>query len=104
MNSSAEAASKWNQRGNDPAAAADQTGLMLQLRESQQWLNLAADSAGVGLWGWDFRTSQLWATEQARLLYGFAADEPIAFEKFFSKVLPDDLGSVVEASQTSLQE
>jgi PAS domain S-box-containing protein len=84
--------------------AMERERLAIKLRESQEWLNLAADSAGVGLWGWDFRTSQIWATEQARMLYGFSADELIPFEKFLSKVHPDDLGQVAQASQVGLRE
>jgi two-component system, LuxR family, sensor kinase FixL len=74
------------------------------LREQEQRLDLAADSAGVGLWGWDFKTNQIWATERARLLYGFSSDEPIPFEKFLSRVHPDDLDWVVQASQKCFQE
>jgi len=74
------------------------------LREHQQRLDLAADSAGVGLWSWDFKTSLIWATERARLLYGFSLDEPIPFERFLSKLHPDDLDWVVQASQKCLQE
>jgi two-component system sensor kinase FixL len=74
------------------------------LREQEQRLDLAADSAGVGLWSWDFRTNQIWATERARLLYGFSSDEPIPFEMFLSKLHPDDLDWVVQASQKCFQE
>jgi two-component system, LuxR family, sensor kinase FixL len=74
------------------------------LREHEQRLDLAADSAGVGLWSWDFKTNFIWATERARMLYGFSLDEPIPFEKFLSKLHPDDLDWVVQASQKCLQE
>jgi two-component system, LuxR family, sensor kinase FixL len=75
-----------------------------ELRQSQEWINLATDSAGVGIWAWDFKSSIIWATEKARTLYGFSADELIPFEKFFSKVHPGDLDWVVQASQRCLQE
>lgn len=74
------------------------------LRENKQRLDLAADSAGVGLWCWDFDTSLIWATEKARTLYGFSLDEPIPFEKFVSRLHPDDLDWVVHASRKCLQE
>ena len=75
-----------------------------ELRQSQEWINLATDSAGVGIWAWDFTSNIIWATEKARTLYGFSSDELIPFEKFLSKVHPDDLDWVVQASQKCLQE
>jgi PAS domain S-box-containing protein len=74
------------------------------LRNKEEWLNLATDSAGVGQWLWDFRTNFLWATERARMLYGFSLDEPIPFEKFLSRLHPDDLDWVVQASRKCLDE
>jgi PAS domain S-box-containing protein len=75
-----------------------------ELRQSQEWINLATDSAGVGIWAWDFTSNIIWATEKARTLYGFSSDELIPFEKFLSKVHPDDIDWVVQASQKCLQE
>jgi two-component system, LuxR family, sensor kinase FixL len=74
------------------------------LCEQEERLDLAADSAGVGLWSWDFRTNQIWATERARQLYGFSSDEPIPFEKLLSRLHPDDREWVTQASQQSFQE
>jgi hypothetical protein len=36
------------------------------LSKKEEWLDLAADSAGVGLWSWDFKTNVIWATERTR--------------------------------------
>jgi len=74
------------------------------LREREQRLDLAADSAGVGMWSWDFKSNLIWATERARMLYGFSSDELIPFEKLLSKLHSDDLDWVVQASQKCLQE
>jgi two-component system, LuxR family, sensor kinase FixL len=74
------------------------------LRKSEEWLDLAADSAGVGLWLWDFRASLIWATEKARALYGFPWEGPIPFAAFISKLHPDDRDWVVQASQKCLKE
>jgi PAS domain S-box-containing protein len=78
--------------------------LSVDLRESEERLDLAADSAGVGLWNWDFRTNLLWATERARQLYGFSPTEPISFERFLSRVHPDDRDWVVAASRKCAEE
>ena len=63
--------------------------MTVKLRESEQWLNLAADSCRAwGLWAWGFMTRQIWATEKARRLYGFAADELIRLKDLTSGCIP----------------
>ena len=47
------------------------TELSDELHQSEEWINLATDSAGVGIWAWDFTSNIIWATEKARTLYGF---------------------------------
>jgi len=78
--------------------------LSADLRESEERLDLAADSAGVGLWSWDLKTNVLWATERARLLYGFSPDEPLRFENILSQLYSDDRDWVVQASQKCIRE
>ena len=68
-----------------------------ELHNKDKWLDLAADSAGVGLWLWDFKTNVIWATERARIIYGFSSNEPIPFDKFLAKLHPDDLDWVAQA-------
>jgi two-component system sensor kinase FixL len=74
------------------------------LSKKDEWLNMAADTAGVGLWLWDFKTNLLWATERARLMYGFVPDDPIPFDTFLARLHPDDLDWVVQASQKCIRE
>ena len=73
------------------------------LRESEERLNLAANSAGVGLWSWDVGNGGIWATKIARLLYGLSADGDINFDKLLATLHPDDRDeftqSVRQASQ-----
>lgn len=75
-----------------------------ELSQRTDWLDLAADSAGVGIWLWDFKTNHIWGTERARTLYGFSPDEPIPFEKYLSRLHPDDLNWVVQASQACIKD
>jgi PAS domain S-box-containing protein len=75
-----------------------------RLRKKEEWLDLAADSADVGLWLWDFKSNLLWATEKARALYGFQPEGQIPFETFLSSVHPDDRDWVVRASLKCSQE
>jgi PAS domain S-box-containing protein len=60
------------------------------LSESESRLNLAADSAGAGLWTLDIVTGFLWLTEKTRELFSLPRDGEITFEQFFNAVHPDD--------------
>ncbi|MEE4264369.1 MAG: sigma 54-interacting transcriptional regulator, partial [Desulfobacteraceae bacterium] len=62
-----------------------------QLLESELRLNMAADSAEIGLWELDITTNIFWASERAREIFGYRPDEVISLERFESSVHPDDL-------------
>ena len=62
----------------------------LALRESEERLGLAADSADVGLWVLDWRTRVFWASEKARAIFGYSADQIISMERFEGSVHRDD--------------
>lgn len=49
----------------------------LALRESEERLSLAADSADVGFWVLDCRTGVFWTSEKARVIFGYSADQVI---------------------------
>ncbi len=66
----------------------------VQLRESELRLNLAADSAGAGLWEYDRCSRSFWMTDQTRAIFAFQPDEPINLERFEGCVLPEDLPQV----------
>ena len=51
-----------------------------RLRQTQARLDLAASSAGAGLWELDVRSGRIWATDQARALYGVVPDEEAPFD------------------------
>jgi PAS domain S-box-containing protein len=72
--------------------------------KKEEWLNMAADTAGVGLWVWDFKNNLIWATERARLIYGFTSADAIPFDTFIARLHPDDLDWVVQASQKCIHE
>ena len=71
------------------------------LRESEERLALAADSAEAGLWTLDYGTGVFWATDRARALFGFSPDEVITLERFQASVHPEDWGLVREAMARS---
>ena len=74
------------------------------LRESQDRMALAADSAEAGLWTLDYGTGVFWATERARALFGFSSDELITMERLRASVHPDDWGIVRGAIERSARE
>jgi len=64
------------------------------LRQIEERLALAADSAQAGLWSLDLNTEEFWMTSETREIYGFAPQEDISFEQFVQVVHPDDRESV----------
>ncbi len=60
------------------------------LRESEERLALAADSAEAGLWTLEYGTGVFWATERARAIFGYTPDEVVTMERFQASVHPDD--------------
>jgi PAS domain S-box-containing protein len=60
------------------------------LRESEERLALAADSAEAGLWTLDYSTGVFWATDRARAIFGYSRDEVITTERLEASVHPDD--------------
>jgi formate hydrogenlyase transcriptional activator len=73
------------------------------LRESEERLDLAASSAGAGLWILDLGTGNFWATDKARELFGYAKDEEINFETLLHTIHPDDREHVRGAVEQSIR-
>jgi PAS domain S-box-containing protein len=71
------------------------------LRESEERLSMAADSAEAGLWMLDYRTGVFWVTERARAIFGYSPDEVIDLERFETSVHPDDRDLVREVIEQS---
>ncbi|NWG75079.1 MAG: PAS domain-containing protein [Rubrivivax sp.] len=61
-----------------------------ELRESRERLDLAADSAGVGLWSLDLESGMFWLTKTNRELLGLSPDEVVTLDRFLSVVHPAD--------------
>jgi PAS domain S-box-containing protein len=75
----------------------------LTLRKSQERLNLATDSAGVGLWIMDLHTHHVWVTPKLRELFNFASDEEVNYDSFFKVIYPEDHEVVHRAVEHTLQ-
>lgn len=61
-----------------------------KLRESEERLSLAADSAGAGLWSLNLSSGTFWLTDRTRSLFGLSPDETVTFERFVELIHPDD--------------
>ena len=73
------------------------------LRESEERMNLAAEAANLGLWVWDVRQDDIWATEKCRALFGFTPDESVPFAAFAARIHPDDRIGMEQAVQHALE-
>ena len=68
--------------------------LARELEASDKRLDLAADSADLGLWEWDIVRNQIWITDKGRSLFG-GASEKVDFDRFRSRLHPEDRESVL---------
>jgi two-component system, LuxR family, sensor kinase FixL len=84
---------------NDVARAA---GLARELEVSEKRLNLAADSANLGMWEWDIAHDEIWITDKGRAMLGFDSSEKLDFDRFRSRLHPDDREAVLKAVDSSL--
>jgi hypothetical protein len=66
------------------------------LRETQQRIELAANAAELGMWIWDIVDDQVWITDKGRSLWGFEALEKLDFDRFRSRLHPEDRESVLQ--------
>ncbi len=70
---------------------------------SEYRLNLAAESAGAGLWSLEPESGVYWLTDQTRVLFGFPPDKEITVEDFLGVVHPDDRGQISKIINQSRQ-
>ncbi len=74
----------------------------LALRQSEERLSVAADSADAGIWVLDWRTRVFWASAKARVIFGYSPDQVIGMERFGASVHPDDWQLVQGSIERSL--
>jgi len=73
------------------------------LKESEMRLNLAAESAGVGLWALNIESGAFWLAEKTREFFGFSQDEEITYKAFLEVVYPNDRERIHQAVNLSRQ-
>jgi PAS domain S-box-containing protein len=60
------------------------------LRESEERIALAAQSANLGLWQWDIVRDCIWVTDLCRVLLGIAPDGTLSISSLFEAVCRED--------------
>ena len=69
----------------------------ISLKESEERMTFTAASANVGLWQLDRNTSELWATEHCRAMFGLPGDVPLTRDTFLEAIHPEDRDIAVAA-------
>jgi formate hydrogenlyase transcriptional activator len=71
------------------------------LVESQKEVRLAVESADLGLWTWNLRRDEMWASERTYSLIGLPQSEPLTYERLLVAVHPDDRAFVHDSIATA---
>jgi PAS domain S-box-containing protein len=74
------------------------------LRENEERLKLAAESAGLGMWALDVAEQRFWANDRGREIFGFGPDEDITMARLLETVDAACRDSVAEAVRRSIEE
>lgn len=78
--------------------------LTRELRESEQHTDLAARAAALGFWTWDVQRDEIWASANAREIFGISADEKVNLPRFLNLVHPEHQSLVQSAIKKSLNQ
>jgi two-component system, LuxR family, sensor kinase FixL len=67
------------------------------LREREERISLAAESANLAFWSINFERKESWMSDKGRAIFNFGPDEHLSRELFLSRVHPEDRNAVGEA-------
>jgi PAS domain S-box-containing protein len=74
------------------------------LREREERISLAAESANLAFWSINFERKESWMSDKGRAIFNFGPDEPLSRELFLSRVHPEDRNNVDEAIERARPE
>src|SRR6266576_432950 len=74
------------------------------LREREERISLAAESADLAFWTINFERKESWMSDNGRAIFNFGPDEPLSRELFLSRVHPEDRNAVDEAIERARPE
>jgi len=69
----------------------------ITLREREERISLAAESADLAFWTIDFERKESWMSDNGRAIFSFDRDQPLSRELFLSRVHPEDRIAMEEA-------
>jgi len=69
----------------------------MTLRERDERISLASESANLAFWSIDFEREESWMSDQGRAMFDFTSGEPVTRELFLSRVHPEDREALDEA-------
>ncbi|MBW4683934.1 MAG: GAF domain-containing protein [Komarekiella atlantica HA4396-MV6] len=72
------------------------------LRESEQRLKLALQTARLGSWQLDLKTEELSASNQCKVNFGLPPEAELSYTKLFERIHPDDRTYVQESVKQAL--
>jgi two-component system sensor kinase FixL len=75
-----------------------------ELRENQQRMSLAARAADLGLWEWDIRRDEIWASEAGLERAGIDRSERMSLDRYIALLHPDDRDSTLRAVRRALED
>ena len=87
--------------GEIVVSAIERSKMEQALRESEERLKLAADSAEARLWELDLDSGIIWVTEKGRLFYGLTPGDEMTLERLVSHVHPEDRRLIREGIETA---
>jgi formate hydrogenlyase transcriptional activator len=74
------------------------------LRESREQMQLALDSAQLGLWGWNIGSDEIWASQQTRALFAWPADLKLTYATLLNSIHPEDRENRQRLLQNAVRE
>jgi PAS domain S-box-containing protein len=78
--------------------------LARELEISEKRLNLAADSANLGIWEWDLEKDEIWVTPTRRAQLGFPISGRITLADLISRCHPDDRDEIREDVKKAIED
>ncbi|MBP6850568.1 MAG: PAS domain-containing protein, partial [Rhodoferax sp.] len=75
------------------------------LEKMAQRLSLATATAGIGIWDWNLRDNQWWASDTYNTMLGYPSDAPtVNYEQWLERIHPEDRPAVDARIQTALNQ
>jgi PAS domain S-box-containing protein len=72
------------------------------LRESEERIGLAAETAKLGFWSWDPSMPHVWITDEARRMHGLSAEAELTWKSFVETARPENRRLALQALGRSL--